>query len=1051
MILSMFTLMVSSLMSDDGDNVLYLQDPNFQILVANLNNLRELYLDGVDMSSSGEWCHALAKSLPRLQVLSLSYYKLVGPICPSLSNLHSLTVINLEGNFGIPTVVAPFPEFFMDLLNLSVLRLAATNLQGWFPRRTFQSKTLRVLDLSWNQDLSGPLPNFSNTSSLETMMLDGTSFSFGKSGSFTNFKSLQTLSLDVNFASVEPQSSLGIHRSLRHLGLTQTDSTSDLGLILSWIGDLQNLRSLEISDWDFSLTSSSSVGKLKSLRRLSINECIFTRSALSTFGNLVGLTSLEVFSCHFNGPIPSAIGNLTELKSLNINNCDFLGPVPSSIGKLMNLRSLEIFGVYNDIGPMPSAVGNLSNLESLKIFATKFSGPIPYAVGLLKKLTSLDIRMSGFSGSIPNSISNLTRLIVLDLSLNDLSGELPVSIFTIPTLQRLDIFSSQIFGSIQDINVTYSHLVSVDLSRNNLMGNIPESFFQLTSLAYLDICSNNLMGSVDLSSFWRLQNLVHLGLSNNNLSVTDIYGEGKNSLCTYLPRVTWLELARCNLTRFPCSLAPLNQMSYLDLSCNRISSAIPKWIWETWNSSLRYLNLSHNMFSITQHPSSVLPFYKLGALDLSSNQLQGKIPMPSPPAFFLDYSNNNFSSVPPNFTLYLGFQFKISKNNISGHIPNSICNSRTSVLDLSFNSFSGWIPHCLIEEGSMSVLSLRENQFEGVLPNIIKDQCVLQILDLNNNKFEGQLPKTLTKCLQLEFLDIGNNHMVGTFPSWLGVLSGLRVLVLRSNRFYGSMGGDLHSDEKSGEYFFNLQILDVASNNFFGNLSPEWFDGLKSMMNELNTTGDILGDNNSSDSGMQAGASYQDTVTIYYKSVYGTFDKVLTTLTVIDLSNNSFDGTIPESLGRLTSLHVLNMSGNAFTGDIPQEFGRMTQLESLDLSQNQLSGDIPDALTNLTFLGILNLSNNQLVGRIPRSGQFATFQNNSFEGNLGLCGLPLSNPCGIRPAPPSVAHGEKSSHVDVILFLFVGLGFGIGFAAAILMRWGQIGKWFVKSARALRT
>jgi hypothetical protein len=44
-----------------------------------------------------------------------------------------------------------------------------------------------------------------------------------------------------------------------------------------------------------------------------------------------------------------------------------------------------------------------------------------------------------------------------------------------------------------------------------------------------------------------------------------------------------------------------------------------------------------------------------------------------------------------------------------------------------------------------------------------------------------------------------------------------------------------------------------------------------------------------------------------------------------------------------------------------------------------------------------------------------------------------------------------SSHVDVILFLFVGLGFGVGFAAAILVRWGWIGEWFVKSARALRT
>nr|BAK08191.1 predicted protein [Hordeum vulgare subsp. vulgare] len=261
-----------------------------------------------------------------------------------------------------------------------------------------------------------------------------------------------------------------------------------------------------------------------------------------------------------------------------------------------------------------------------------------------------------------------------------------------------------------------------------------------------------------------------------------------------------------------------------------------------------------------------------------------------------------------------------------------------------------------------------------------------------------------------------------------------------------------HTDGRSREYFFSLQILDVASNNFFGNLSPEWFDGLNSMMNELNTTGDILGDNNASDSGMQAGASYQDTVTIYYKNIYRTFDKVLTTLTVIDLSNNQFDGTIPESLGRLTSLHVLNMSGNAFTGDIPQEFGRMVQLESLDLSQNQLFGDIPEALTNLTFLGILNLSNNQLVGRIPRSGQFATFENNSFEGNMGLCGPPLSNSCSGSPTPPPRAtHVEESSHVDVILFLFVGLGFGVGFAGAILMRWGLMGKWFIKSARALQT
>nr|CDM80748.1 unnamed protein product [Triticum aestivum] len=927
----------------DSTNSLWLQDPNFQILVANLSNLRELYLDGLDMFGIKGWCHVLAKSLPDLSVLSLSYCQLVSPICPSLSTLHSLTMVNLQDNFYMPD--APFPEFFMDFLNLSVLQLARTNLQGWFPRRTFQSKTLRVLDLSRNLDLSGHVLSLSNTSSLETMKLDGTRFSFGKPGSFTNFKSLQILSLDVNVSSVdtvEPQSSLGIHRSLQHLGLTQMDSKSDLGLILSWLGNLQNLRSLELSDWHFSLTYFSSVAKLKSLRRLSITGCTFTRSALSTFSNLVGLRSLEVSDCDFNGPIPSAIGNLTNLKSLNINRCNFLGPIPSSIGKLMNLRNLEVFGVYNNIGtfscpfvpipssvgnlrPMPFAVGNLSNLESLQINDFEFSGPIPYAVGLLKKLTSLRIRNSGLSGNIPNSISNLTRLIELDLSFNDLNGELPASVFTIPTLQRLDIRSSKISGSILDINVTSSHLVSVDLGRNNLMGNVPGSFFQLTSLSYLDIGWNNLTGAVDLSSFWRFRNLNHLDLSNNNLSVREMDGEGNtNSPSTYIPRVTSLGLASCNLTEFPVSLAHLNQVFYLDLSCNRISGEIPKWIWTTWNSSLTYLNLSHNMLNIMQLTSYVLPFNQLETLDLSSNELQGQIPMPSPPAVVLDYSNNSFSAVLPNFTLYLGDEFKISKNKISGHIPNSVSDSSISVLDLSFNNFTGWIPPCLIEDGYMRVLILRKNQFEGVLPNNIKDQCMLQTLDLNDNKIEGQLPMTLTKCLQLELLDVGNNDMVDTFPSWLGVLPELHVLVLRSNRFYGSMGGDLHSVDKYGEYFASLQIIDLASNYFSGSLSPKLFDRLTSMMAELNTTGEIVRARN--------GTDYQDTVAITYKSIYRSFVKILTTLTVIDLSNNSFEGNIPESLGRLVSLLALNMSGNAFTGDIPRELGRMSQLEALDLS-----------------------------------------------------------------------------------------------------------------------
>lgn len=127
---------------------------------------------------------------------------------------------------------------------------------------------------------------------------------------------------------------------------------------------------------------------------------------------------------------------------------------------------------------------------------------------------------------------------------------------------------------------------------------------------------------------------------------------------------------------------------------------MPKLIWERWNNGLFQLNLSHNMFTGMQLTPYVLPFGStLEVLDLSSNSLQGQIPMPKLSAEYLDYSHNNFSSVLPNFTLYLNRTnyLRMSNNSIDGYLPNTVCDSMLDVLDLSYNNFSGPIPSCLIE------------------------------------------------------------------------------------------------------------------------------------------------------------------------------------------------------------------------------------------------------------------------------------------------------------------------------------------------------------------
>ncbi|KAF8394889.1 hypothetical protein HHK36_018827 [Tetracentron sinense] len=84
-------------------------------------------------------------------------------------------------------------------------------------------------------------------------------------------------------------------------------------------------------------------------------------------------------------------------------------------------------------------------------------------------------------------------------------------------------------------------------------------------------------------------------------------------------------------------------------------------------------------------------------------------------------------------------------------------------------------------------------------------------------------------------------------------------------------------------------------------------------------------------------------------------------------------------------------------------------------------------LANLTFLSVLNLSYNNLVGRIPQGTQFQTFTEASFEGNGGLCGVPLTKNCTEAEVVPQLeAMGSTSMIGFDWKIMLNGLGFGAG-------------------------
>lgn len=60
------------------------------------------------------------------------------------------------------------------------------------------------------------------------------------------------------------------------------------------------------------------------------------------------------------------------------------------------------------------------------------------------------------------------------------------------------------------------------------------------------------------------------------------------------------------------------------------------------------------------------------------------------------------------------------------------------------------------------------------------------------------------------------------------------------------------------------------------------------------------------------------------------------------------------------SLLVLNLQNNSFHGTIPQTFTNGSKLGMINLSQNQLHSQVPRSLANCKMLGILNLGNNKI-------------------------------------------------------------------------------------------
>jgi Leucine-rich repeat (LRR) protein len=263
-----------------------IETPSLKRLIQNLTHLNELFLDRVDMSS-------------------------VSPA--SLKNLSS---------------------------SLTSLSLWYCGLKGRFPDNIFHLPNLQLLNVGFNDNLTGSLPSYDWSSPLKSLDLSGTKFPIDLPTLISNLNSLKELYLRrCNFIGSYPT----LLPNLTHITSLDLGSNSFVGQIPWSHLNFERLTFLDLSYNNFTgqipdLSSSKSFNI--QLEYLILTSNLLNGTIPSWVYAIPSLRWLYLSDNQFTGYIGEFQHNALEVLDLSDNKLH--GPLPMSISKLVRLRRLDI-------------------------------------------------------------------------------------------------------------------------------------------------------------------------------------------------------------------------------------------------------------------------------------------------------------------------------------------------------------------------------------------------------------------------------------------------------------------------------------------------------------------------------------------------------------------------------------------------------------------------------------------------------------------------------------------------------------------------------------
>ncbi|KAK1402653.1 putative LRR receptor-like serine/threonine-protein kinase [Heracleum sosnowskyi] len=356
-------------------------------------------------------------------------------------------------------------------------------------------------------------------------------------------------------------------------------------------------------------------------------------------------------------------------------------------------------------------------------------------------------------------------------------------------------------------------------------------------------------------------------------------------------------------------------------------------------------------------------------------------------------------------------EFNASRFLLPGSIPEWFGQRlrNLQVLDLRGCSVVGAIPPSLGNMTSLSDLYLSGNDLTGMVPDSLGQLSSLSILDLSRNGLTGVIPSSFGSLGNLTLLDMSVNYLYGTIPPAIGALSKLEILNLSSNSLSSSIPSQL-SDLSS------LVDLDLSLNSFSGSVAPDFraLSNLQKMVIGRNQLSGSLPNN------MFAPLIQLQFIVLSHNNFTGEIPGILwsmPSLSFLDASANNFTGILPNlSFVPGANSAVFNLSRNMLYGGLTTVVRRFS---FIDLSNNYFQGKVPDyARSNAS------LAKNCLR---DQSSQRATSPCASFYAERGLSFDNFGLPNATQPPPKP----HKNSHKKLIILAAV-LG-SVGLIAVIII------------------